>query len=95
MDPALIISLLSGAAGGNAAGSIFKNLGQGLLVNSISGILGGGILGKLAGPVIASALGAKTGGLDVMSILSSVLTGGVGGGGMLAIIGMIKSMMGK
>jgi hypothetical protein len=95
MDPSLIISLLSGAAGGNVAGGLFKNLSQGLLVNSISGILGGGILGKLAGPVIASALGAKTGGMDIMSILSSVLTGGVGGGGLLAVVGMIKSMLGK
>ena len=37
----LIIQLISGAAGGNLAGSLMKNLSLGTLGNSIAGILGG------------------------------------------------------
>lgn len=95
MDPALIISLLSGAAGGNAAGSMFKNLSLGMLGNSVAGIVGGGIGGKLIA-LLLPALAAKAGGgMDIMSILSSVLSGGVGGGGLMAVIGMIRGMMAK
>ena len=96
MDPALIISLLSGAAGGNAAGSLFKNLSLGLLGNSVAGILGGGIGGKVIA-MLLPALAAKAGGgsLDIMSILASVLSGGVGGGGLMAVVGLIRSMLAK
>ena len=45
---ALIISLLSGAVGGNIVGGLFKNLSLGTLWNSIVGILGGGIGGQFA-----------------------------------------------
>ena len=95
MDPALIISLLSGAAGGNAAGGLFKNLSLGLLGNSVAGILGGGIGGKVIAALIPAMAAKAGGGLDVMSILSSVLSGGVGGGGLMAIVGLIRSMLAK
>ena len=39
----LIISLLSGAAGGNIVGKLLKNLDLGPLGNSIAGIIGGGL----------------------------------------------------
>ena len=39
---ALLINLVSGAVGGNVAGGLLKNLNQGTLINSISGIVGGG-----------------------------------------------------
>jgi hypothetical protein len=96
MDPALIISLLSGAAGGNAAGSLFKNLSLGMLGNSVAGILGGGIGGKVIA-MLLPALAAKAGGgsLDIMSILSSVLSGGVGGGGLMAVVGLIRGILAK
>ena len=42
----LLVSLISGAVGGNVAGGLLKNLNQGPLINSISGIVGGG-LGRL------------------------------------------------
>lgn len=90
----LIISLLSGAAGGNIAGKVLKNLDLGPLGNSIAGILGGGI-----GSQIIAAMGggaaAAAGGMDIGSIISSVASGGVGGGVLMAIVGMIKSAMAK
>lgn len=89
----LIISLLSGAIGGNLAGGVLKKLSLGTLWNSVVGILGGGI-----GAQILSALGVLTtgeGALDLGRIVGNVLSSGVGGGVLLAIVGWVKSMMGK
>ncbi len=94
----LIVQLVSGAAGGNAAGSMLKNLSLGTIGNSIVGILGGGIGGKLLGMLgigAATAAGADAGGMDLMGVLSSVAGGGIGGGVLLAIVGMIKKAMNK
>ena len=43
----LIIQLVSGAVGGNVAGSLFKNLSLGTLWNSVAGIAGGGLGGTI------------------------------------------------
>lgn len=45
----LIVQLISGAVGGNIAGSFMKNLSLGTVGNSLAGILGGGIGGQLLG----------------------------------------------
>ncbi len=82
----LIISLVSGAVGGNVAGAVLKKFNLGLLGNSLAGIVGGGVGGQLLG-----MLGA--GGLD--GIVGSVASGGVGGAVVLAVVGAIKSMMAK
>jgi hypothetical protein len=92
----LLIQLISGAAGGNIAGSLLKNLSLGTVGNSLAGIVGGGLGGQLLGGLLsggAPAMGA--GGLDMMSVLSQVAGGGIGGGGLMAIIGLIRSMMAK
>lgn len=90
---ALIIQLISGALGGNLAGTLFKNISLGTLWNSVAGILGGG----LGGTILTSLLGmgAAGGGLDVTSIISSIAGGGVGGGVLLAIIGLVKKAIAK
>jgi hypothetical protein len=90
----LIISLLSGAAGGNIVGKVLKNLDLGPIGNSIAGILGGG-LGSQILASLGSADAAAAGGMDMGSIISSIASGGVGGGVLMAIIGMIKSAMAK
>ena len=80
----LIIQLVSGAAGGNIAGALMKNLSLGTAGNSIAGIVGGGIGGQLL-----SMLGA--GGMD--GIVGSLASGGVGGAVVMAIVGVIKKAM--
>lgn len=88
-----IISLVSGAVGGNVAGALMKNSSLGTLWNSVAGILGGGAVG---GPLLgALGLGMGSGGMDPMSILGTVAGGGVGGGVVMAIIGVVKKMMAK
>lgn len=88
----LIISLISGAVGGNLAGALMKNSSLGTLWNSVVGILGGGIGGTLLGML---GIDAGGGGMDLGSIIGSVASGGVGGGVLLAIIGLIKKAMAK
>ena len=88
----LIISLASGALGGNVAGKMMKNFDRGTLWNSVLGIVGGGlggtILSSLTGGAVDAGSAASIGG-----IISSVASGGVGGGILLAIVGLIKNAM--
>ena len=88
----LIIQLISGAAGGNVAGSLMKNLSLGTVGNSLAGILRGGIGGQLLG-MLGMATGA--GEMDIGGIVGSIASGGVGGGAVMAVIGMIKKAMAK
>ena len=86
----LIISLISGAVGGNIAGAAMKEKSLGVLGNSIAGIVGGGI-----GSWILSAMGvlkmaAGAGALDVGSIIGNIAGSGVGGAVLMLIIGLIK-----
>jgi uncharacterized membrane protein YeaQ/YmgE (transglycosylase-associated protein family) len=88
----LIIQLVSGAVGGNIAGSLMKNASLGTLGNSIAGIVGGGIGGQLLGLL---GLAVASGGMDLSGIVGSIASGGVGGGVLLAIIGIIKKALAK
>ena len=88
----LIIQLISGAVGGNLAGSLMKNSSMGTLWNSIAGIAGGGLGGQILGML---GMGAAGGGMDIGSVLSMVASGGVGGGVLMAVIGLIKKAMAK
>jgi hypothetical protein len=88
----LIIQLVSGALGGNAAGALLKKLSLGTGLNSILGILGGGLGGQLL-----KLLGVftTTGGTDIGGILGSIAAGGVGGGALMGIIGAVKKAVSK
>jgi len=92
---ALIIQLASGAVGGNLAGALLKKFSLGTVGNSIVGILGGGLGGQLLGMLGVGGAGATGGALDVGSIISSIAGGGVGGGVLMAIIGVIRSAFKK
>ena len=89
----LIIQLISGAVGGNAAGALLKNMSLGTVGNSLAGIVGGGLGGQLLGPMLG--LGGGGGALDLASIASEVASGGVGGGVLMVIIGLLRSMFAK
>ncbi len=93
----LIIQLISGAAGGNIAGGLLKRFSLGTVGNSIVGILGGGLGGQLIGMlgVGGAGAGAAASGLDIGSIVSSIAGGGVGGGALMAVVGLIRQAMSK
>jgi len=88
----LIIQLISGALGGNAAGALMKKLSLGTVLNSILGIVGGGLGGQLLNLL---GVGTAGGGLDLGGIITSIAGGGVGGGILLVIIGLIKKALSK
>jgi len=90
----LIIQLISGAVGGNVAGALLKNLSLGTAGNSIAGIIGGGIGGQLLG-MLGAGGAAAAGGLDLAGIISSIAGGGVGGGVLMAIVGLLKGLFAK
>jgi len=90
----LIISLVSGAVGGNAAGKVLKNFDMGTLWNSVAGIVGGGIGGQIMAQLGIDP-GSATGGADLGSIVSQIAGGGIGGAILLVVAGYVKRMMSK
>lgn len=91
---ALIMNLLGGAVGGNLAGAAMKNFSLGTLWNSVVGILGGGLGGQLLG-MLGLFVGDGGSSMDIGNILGNVVSSGVGGGALLAIVGFIKNMTAK
>ena len=90
----LIIQLISGVVGGNAAGAALKDYNLGNLGNTIAGAIGGvggGQLLQVLIPAIASA--AAGGGVDIGSVLSQIVGGGAGGAILTVIAGLVKTMM--
>ncbi|MEX0308947.1 MAG: hypothetical protein AB3N17_01750 [Tateyamaria sp.] len=85
----LLLGLVCGAVGGNFAGGMFKNVNQGMLINSLSGIVGGGI-----GGTALSIVGGDAGGsMDLAGILQQVVGGGIGGAAALALVGTLRQQM--
>ena len=54
----------------------------------------GTILSALGAPDLAGVAGAA-GGLDFSAIIGQVVGGGIGGGGVLAVVGLVRNMMAK
>jgi uncharacterized membrane protein YeaQ/YmgE (transglycosylase-associated protein family) len=83
-----IISLVTGAIGGNVAGAVFKNLSLGGLGNTIAGVVGGGV-----GTEILNALGAGAAGGP--STVGNIASSGVGSIVVMLIAGVIKNALAK
>jgi hypothetical protein len=91
----LLIQLIGGALGGNVVGSMMKQASLGTVGNSMVGILGGGIGGRILGMLMGDAGAVSAGGPDLGALVSSIASGGVGGGALMAIIGLVRSAMSK
>jgi len=102
----LIISLLSGVAGGNVAGAAMKEKDMGALGNTIAGLLGGGAGGYLlqamdilhksgVADAVGNTVGAASTGMDIGTILANIGTSGVGGAVLTVVAGLIKNAMNK
>jgi hypothetical protein len=95
----IVIQLVAGALGGNAAGAGVKKYSLGPAGNSIAGAIGGLILGQVLAaigigePGMATAEGAPAaGGLDVGALIAQLVGGGAGGAILTLIVGAIKNM---
>ena len=90
----ILISLVSGGVGGNAAGAALKDQSLGTIGNTIAGVVGGGL-----GSFILQALGVlSTMGMTDMSIgsiIGNVAGSGIGGAVLMAIVGFIKNAVSK
>ncbi|SEM74115.1 hypothetical protein SAMN04487857_104326 [Pseudomonas sp. ok272] len=88
----LLIQIVSGVVGGNAAGMSQKSLGP--AANSILGGVGGVVLGQIITAVTGGGAAMASGGaMDIPTILSSIVGGGVGGAILTFVIGFIKAKM--
>ena len=90
----LIINLISGAVGGNIAGGLMKNLSLGTVWNSVVGVLGGGLGGQILSMLGVAGTGDASS-MDLGSIIGSIGGSGVGGGVLLAVVGLIKKAIAK
>lgn len=88
----LIIQLIAGAIGGNAAGAGMKNMSLGGAGNTIVGAIGGLGGGQLLQLILQLGAG---GALNFQDIVGQVIGGGVGGAVLTAIVGAIKNSMAK
>lgn len=89
----LVIQVISGVVGGNAAGMSKQSMGP--LLNSIFGGVGGVIVGQILAAITGEpgAAMAAGGSLDMAAIISSIVGGGAGGAVLTFVAGFIKSKM--
>ena len=88
----LIIQLIAGAVGGNAAGAASKDISLGTLGNTIAGAVGGVGGGQLLSALIPMMAGAGNN-VDIGALASQAVGGGVAGAIVAGIIGLIKNKM--
>jgi hypothetical protein len=86
----LIVQLMAGAIGGNAAGAAFKDYGLGMLGNTITGAIGGGIMGQVLQALLPSL---SSGGLDIGALFDQIVGGGAGGAILTVIASLVKTAM--
>jgi hypothetical protein len=87
----LIIQLVAGIAGGNAAGIALRDYNLGLVGNTIVGAFGGVAGGQLL-QILMPAISGADGGLDVLAIPSQIVVGGIAGAACTFIVGLGKGI---
>lgn len=88
----LIIQIIAGALGGNAAGATMKNLDLGTLGNTIAGAVGGAGGGTLL-TALLPMLQSAANNVDIGTVVGQAVGGGVTGAILTAIVGIIKNAM--
>ena len=84
----ILINLVAGAVGGNAVGKASPSFDLGTLGNTISGLVGGGVLGQVITLLLPSLMSGK---LDAGTIIAQLIGGGAGGALLTAVIGAVKN----
>ncbi|TAN04341.1 MAG: hypothetical protein EPN45_10175 [Rhizobiaceae bacterium] len=88
----LLINAVVGALAGNATGKSSSTFDLGTLGNTIAGLIGGGVLGQIVTLVWPSVVASlQTGHFSAGSVITNIVSGGVGGAVLTAIIGAIKN----
>ena len=89
----LLIHLISGALGGNAAAAVSKNDTLGTLGNTLAGAIGGAVGGHILTPLLGMGTAVATSGLDIGTLVTAILTGGVSGGILAFVLALLKSKL--
>jgi len=87
----LIIQLIAGVIGGNAAGKSLTNYDLGAVGNTIAGAIGGVGGGQILQVLIPDLAGAAGAGLDTDATIGQLVGGGVSGAILTVIVGLVKS----
>ena len=94
----ILLQLIGGGVGGNAAGAAMKEKSLGTIGNSITGIIGGvggvQLLNLLNNPFITDLL-AGTGAADPSSLGANAGVAGAGGAALLGVVALAKKFMKK
>ena len=77
----LIIQLITGAVGGNLAGTVLKKFSLGTIWNSVVEIRGGGFGSQVLGGLLSSGL------------VGDIASGGIGGAVLTVVIGVVKNQL--
>ena len=88
----LVIQLIAGAIGGNAAGAVLKDKSLGALGNTIAGIIGGGVGGKLLSVLLGSGGDPAAAAGGIGTLIEQVAGGGIGGAIVMVLVGVIKNI---
>ena len=88
----IIIQLIAGAVGGNAAGTGLKDYNLGMLGNTIAGALGGIGGGQILTALLPMLAGTAAN-VDIGAIIGQAVGGGVAGAIVTVIVGLIKNTM--
>jgi hypothetical protein len=88
----IIIQLIAGAVGGNAAGAGLKNYDLGTLGNTIAGALGGVGGGQILTALLPMLAGAADN-VDIGAIVGQAVGGGGAGAIVTFVVGLIKNAM--
>ncbi len=88
----IIIQLIAGAIGGNAAGAGLKDYNLGQIGNTIAGALGGVGGGQIL-TALLPMLAGTAGNVDIGSVIGQAVSGGIAGAIVTLVVGLIKSTM--
>ncbi len=99
MNFTFLLSLISGAAGGNFSGGVFKSLNLGLLGNSIVGAIGGycGLraLETIIGIIHTNNNHIGRDGANTSSVVATLVSGAIGGAILVIVIGALRDRMNR
>ena len=92
----LVIQIVAGAVGGNTAATLFRYFNLGPVANSIVGMVGGALGGQILNEIVTggAGVGSPSGALEVGSLLTQILGGGLGGCILTAIVALIRQAAG-
>ena len=95
----LLIQLIIGAVGSNAAGKAVPDKSLGTLGNTIAGAIGGLGGGQLLDMILGGGAmatdAAAASGLDIGAVIQDVAGGGIGGAVLTIVVALIKGAMNK